>query len=89
MRAIGDKGHRGEPDYLSARSEYDPIEIAQFKNRVLARQENFNRLIKLFKCLVHAFRHGISQHAICFKAVCAIQCYALENESLSLLDVYP
>lgn len=88
MRGIGDKGYRGEPDFLSARSEHDPLEIAEFKNRVLARQENFNRIIKLFKCFVHAFRHGIEQHGICFRAVCAIQCYALKNESLSLLDVY-
>jgi hypothetical protein len=50
-RVIGDDGYRGEPDYISTKNEFDPREVAEFKERVLARHESFNQRLKIFNCL--------------------------------------
>ena len=86
---IGDKGYRGEPEFVSTSNEFDPKEIADFKNRASARHETFNQRLKTFKCLTEKFRHGVSNHKVAFEAVCVITIYQLENGSISLLDAYP
>lgn len=88
VRGIADKGYRGEPDYLSTRNELDPEEIAEFKNRACARQETFNRLLKLFKCLRDPFRHGIEFHEVATKSIVVLTLHQLNSGAKSLFDPY-
>lgn len=88
VRGIGDKGYRGEPDYLSTRNELDPPELAEFKNRALARQETFNQKVKMFDCFRIPFRHGIQFHGIAFRSATVLTLLQLESGGLSLFDPY-
>ena len=71
-RLIGDSGYSGVPEFISTKNSFDPKEIAQFKDRVLARHESFNQRLKCFAVLKTPFRHEnrIQVHGICFRAVC-------------------
>jgi hypothetical protein len=60
--------------------------LCQFKSYDRACHETFNGRIKNFKCLLDWFHHGIKKHHICFKAVCVIVQYQMENGS-SVFDV--
>jgi len=88
IRGIADEGYRGEPDYLSTRNKFDPEELANFKNRALARQETFNSKLKTFGILREAFRHPWQQHQVAFEAVCAVILYKMEAGE-GLFDAYP
>ena len=88
-KVIGDEGYRGEPDFISTKNEFDPREIAEFKERVLAHHETFNQRLKNFNCLTTKFRHGIENHKSAFEAVCAIVMYEIESGGTSLFDPYP
>ena len=88
IRGIGDNGYRGEPNYLSTRNEFDPAEIAEFKNRALARHETFNQKLKMFKCLRENFRHGIQFHGVTFRSVTVLTLVQLESGAISLFDPY-
>ena len=87
-RVIGDRGYTGEPDIISTQNEFDPREIAEFKERVLSRHETFNGRLKGFKCLSTKFRHGVENHKVAFEVVCVIVQYEMENGS-PLFDRYP
>lgn len=88
VRGIGDKGYRGEPDYLSTRNDLDPAEVAEFKNRVCARQETFNQKLKMFECLRDVFRHGVEFHEVCFKSVVVLTLHQIKTGALTLFDPY-
>jgi hypothetical protein len=89
-RVIGDAGYTGEPDLISTQNDFDPREIAEFKERVLSRHETFNARIKNYNCLTTKFRHGVENHKVAFEAVCVIVMYEIDNGSQSpLLDPYP
>jgi len=88
-RVIADGIYSSEPDYVSVKNDLDPPEIRLFKNRVASRHENFNGLLKCFLCLKNKFRHECQFHGICFRSVCAIAQYQLDNGSYTLLDPYP
>ena len=89
MRLIGDKGYRGEPDLISTRNEFDPEEIAEFKDRALARHETFNQRLKCFKCLSTRWRHGVANHKVAFEACCALVLLQIRSGSTTLFDPYP
>lgn len=92
-RLIGDKGYRGEAELISTRNDYDPPEIAEFKDRVLARHETFNLKLKFFNCLSQPFRHKegdiIANHKVAFEACCTITQYQIETGGQSMFDPYP
>lgn len=88
-RAIADDIYTAEPEYISTRNEMDPREIELFKDRVKCRHEKFNGLLKNFGCLHEKFRHGVANHEVAFKAVCAIVHYELETGGAKLYDPYP
>lgn len=88
-RVVGDEGYRGEPDIISTQNDFDPRELAEFKERVLARHESFNQRLKNFDCLTTKFRHGIENHKSAFEAVCAIIMYEIESGGMTLFDPYP
>ena len=76
--------------YCSTKSDFDPPEISDFKNRVLARHETFNGLCKNFAILSTPFRHGVENHRVHFDAVCAINMFRLNVTcEIKLLDPYP
>ncbi|CAB9521297.1 hypothetical protein SEMRO_1182_G249960.1 [Seminavis robusta] len=87
--ADGIYGAASESDVVSIDNEFDPREVAEFKERVCSRHEKFNNLLKLWDCLEDVFRHGITFHRECFHAVVAIVCIQLDNGSYSLFDPYP
>lgn len=87
-RLIGDRGYTAEPDFISTSNDFDPREIAEFKDRAQARHETFNGRLKSFKCLSTKFRHGIENHKVAFEVVCVIVQYEMENGS-PLFDPYP
>jgi hypothetical protein len=89
LRGIADKGYRGEPQYLSTRNDLDPPEIAEFKNRVMARHETFNQKMKMFDVLSGIFRHDLELHRVCFESVAVLTVIQLQNKSISLFDPYP
>ena len=57
---------------------HDPVYV-KMKKRVASRHETVNCHLKLFKCLVEAFRQRISKHAACFHAVAVITQLAIES----------
>ena len=67
-RIIADNGYPDEEDVISLKNDLDPREIAQFKDRALARQEKFNGLLKNFNILSMLFRHGRENHQMAFEA---------------------
>lgn len=88
-KVIADDGYKGEPERISLRNEFDPREIAEFKERVMARHETFNQRLKNFNCLSQRFRHGIERHKVSFEAVCVIvMMYEMEYGGTSLFDPY-
>ena len=87
-RILGDKGYRGEVETITTRNPYDPDELNEWKDRALARHEKFNQLLKCWNVLQHRWRHGIANHQLAFKAVCAITQYELDNQSIALFDPY-
>lgn len=87
-RIIGDRGYRGEPDIISIRNEFDPPEIAEFKDRALARHETFNQRLKIWACLNLKWRHELDLHKAAVEAICVLTMYQIENGSTSLFDPY-
>lgn len=88
-RLIGDKGYRGEAELISTKNEFDPEELAEFKDRASARHETFNQRLKCFKCLSTPWRHGRENHKIAFEACCAIVLFQIQAGGTSFFDPYP
>lgn len=78
-RAIGDRGYRGEREYLSTPNSFDSKDLRYFKSRALSRHETFNGRLKNFDCLQERFRHSIKKHKICFFAGVVIVQLGLEH----------
>lgn len=79
-KGIADLGYRGEKELLSVPNSHDPEELRKFKSRARARQESFNGRITFFNVIGHVFRHKeVEKHEKCFKAVCVIVQYQMEN----------
>ena len=80
-------------EVISSKNEFDPKEVAIFKNRVLSRHETYNGLLKNFNVLRHAFRHSNNNlevaHQLHFHAVIVLVQMQLDNKGFTLFDVYP
>lgn len=87
-KAVGDRGYRGEPELISTRNEFDPEDLAEFKDRVLARHETFNAKVKVFKSMSTPWRHAGIPHRHGFRAVCLVVCVQLKTGGASLFDPY-
>ncbi|CAB9511156.1 expressed unknown protein [Seminavis robusta] len=84
---------QAEQDIVSTENEFDPPDLAKFKERALSRQEEFNNLLKKFKVLDTRFRYEqgsdfLAEHKTCFEAVAAVVCYSLDNNTSNLFEVY-
>ena len=88
-RIIADGIYNDEDDVISQKSELDPRELAEFKDRALSRHEKFNGLLKNFNILTTKFRHGRENHFVAFEAVCCLCQYQLDNGSAALFDAFP
>ena len=88
-RIIADGGYPDEEDVISLKNDLDPREIAQFKDRALARGEKFNGLLKKFGILRNVFRHGRENHQVAFEACCTLTQLEIDNGSVRLFDAYP
>ena len=92
-RAIGDGIYSSYTEVISSKNDFDPADIAKFKNRSLARHEKFNGLLKNFNVLHQTFRHKhgdlLVQHRKHFLAVLVLVQTQLDNGGFTLFDVYP
>jgi hypothetical protein len=89
VKCIADGIYGAEPDYVSIKNDFDPVDIKHFKNRVSSRHENFNGLLKNYHSLTKKFHHGLDWQKICFRAVCCLVMFQIESGGASLLDPYP
>lgn len=80
MKAIGDSGYRGEPEFIATKSRLDPPIVRKFKSRARSRHETVNNRIKKFNCIKEQFRHGIEKHKTVFEAVCVLCQYEFEYD---------
>lgn len=90
-RLIGDSGYSGVPDLISTKNEFDPREVSEFKDRVMARHETYNQRLKCYGVLTKHFRHEdrIQVHGICFRAVCVHVILQMRHGHGLLFDPYP
>lgn len=100
IRVIADDGYIKEAlrDTLTYRNEFDPREIAYFKDRALSRHERLNGLTRRFDCLNKPFHSDRSSdnsarvhpaHKACLEAICVTIQYELDVGDTSLIDPYP
>jgi hypothetical protein len=99
FRIIADDGYFNEGflDTLSFRNEFDPRDIAYYKDRALSRHESFNGKTKNFRCLKVKFRHDRGDnptnqhptHKACVEAICVTLQYEMDLGLLTLLDPFP
>lgn len=80
-KIVGDKGYRGEPQYISTPNAIDNDQVKLYKSRARARHETINSRIKSFKCLSERFHHSSEFHGKVFGAICVITQYQLDNGS--------
>lgn len=76
-------------DCLSLRNEFDPRELAYFKDRALSRHESLNGKTKNYRCLKDTFRHSHDLHRCCVESICVTLQLAMDNNELDLMDAYP
>lgn len=92
-RAFGDGIYASYTAAISSKNEFDPSDIAKFKNRSLSRHEKFNGLLKNFGVLHGVFRHKhgdlLIQHRKHFLAVVVLVQTQLNNDGFTLWDPYP
>ena len=81
IRAVGDKGYRGENALISVHSLLDTPEVREFKKRALARHETMNKQLKNFKCLGERFRHKYHNFKKILLAVVVTVQFQFENGS--------
>ena len=81
IKAIGDKGHRGEGELISIHNAEDSEEVREFKKRALARHESLNSRLKNFACLSERFRHKFHNFKMFFNAVAVTVQFQMENGS--------
>lgn len=90
---IADGIYAPETDLISTKNDFDPPELAKFKDRVGARHEFFNHYVKEFDVTKKRFRHPDDDkhtfHGSCFRAVLSVLSFELDNESIHLFEPYP
>lgn len=103
IRVIADDGYFAKDliKTLAFRNEFDPRDIAYFKDRALARHERVNGRSKDFKCLRVKFRHDrgmkpidttpgdFSSHKACVEAIFVTIQVELDMGEFNLFDPYP
>ena len=72
--ACADKGYRGEPKYLKTPSiwSYRTDEDMAMAHTTGMRHETVNRRFKHFQILTKSFRHCLTKHSSCFRAVAVV-----------------
>jgi hypothetical protein len=70
-RGIADGGYTGDVE-LSTPNAHDSPSVRRFKSRALKRHENFNSMIKSFRCVSDEHRHSQAKLKLCFAAVVII-----------------
>ena len=81
-KTLGDKIYNGHPDECSTFNAVDTPVVSTFKARVQMRHEQFNGMVKEFKCTSTPFRHKPDKkekHKMCFEAVAVICQYRMEH----------
>ena len=81
-KGLADKIYNGHPNECSTFNAVDHPAVSKFKARAQMRHEQFNGMVKEFKCMDVPFRHKPDKkgkHKICMEAVVVICQYRLEN----------
>jgi DDE superfamily endonuclease len=81
-KALADKIYNGHPNECSTFNAVDSEVVSKFKARAQMRHEQFNGMVKEFKCMANEFRHKPEKekkHKACMEAVCVVCQYRLEN----------
>ncbi|CAB9503257.1 hypothetical protein SEMRO_160_G072231.1 [Seminavis robusta] len=80
-KCIADGGYHAKEDndVLSTPNGHDHPSVRKFKSRALKRHENFNSMLKSFKCCDDTHRHGQFRLQECITAVVVICQYQMEN----------
>ena len=90
---VADGIYAPETDLIATSNNFDPPELAKFKDRVSARHEFFNHYVKEYNIFKTKFHHKDDTkhtfHGRCFRAACAVIMFELDNESIHLFDPYP
>jgi len=77
--AVADSGYRGEPHHIRTPEVGTEMEI-EMQDLARARHETVNSRLKFFNVLgAQYFRHSISFHSSCFRAVAVITQLGFEN----------
>jgi len=78
--AYGDQGYIGAPRHkVIGPNIADTEDVQQFKQRLGARHESFNKRLKSFKILEERFRHGIKKHPVVFEAIVVMVNYDMKH----------
>jgi hypothetical protein len=93
-RALADNGYCAEdPGTCVTKNGFrigrDREEVEKFikmMNRILARHENINARLKVFKCLTSSYRHPYDKHAFLFTAVAVLVQINISTDS-PLFDI--
>jgi hypothetical protein len=99
FRIIADDGYFSQElvGALSFRNEFDPRDIAYYKDRALSRHESFNGKTTNYRCLRVKFRHDRGDnpnrlhptHKACVEAICVTLQYEMDLGLLQLLNPFP
>jgi hypothetical protein len=76
-----DNGYRGEcPRWIKCPGHVISIpDRERMQMRVRLRHETFNERLKNFRCLDEKFRHSVTKHSSCFRAICVLTQLAIES----------
>ena len=98
-RGVADQIFTSEAEVLLTKNPLDSREVAEFKERLSARQEAFNCRIKTFKSMCTRWRHGTTPerimegHGYAMRAICAVISYEFEHnctkDDVVLFDPFP
>ena len=80
-KALADRIYNGYPQVCSTFNAVDRPVVSKFKARAQMRHEQFNGMVKEFKCMSEKFRHKPdkpAKHQMCMEAVCVICQYRME-----------
>ena len=75
-----DDGYKAEGGYCICPAGYDTREDQKkMRGRVRMRHEHVNKRMKHFNCLLNRFRHSITKHGACFRAVAVLVQLTMES----------
>lgn len=99
IRVVSDDGYFSMDlvQYLAFRNEFDPRNLAYFKDRALARHERINGRMKNFRILDEQFRHDrgpnpeykFPRHKATVESLMVTLQLELNHGEMSLFDPYP